>query len=455
MNNFDKREKWGSKIGFVLAAAGSAIGLGNIWKFPYVAGENGGAAFFIIYIICVFLIGLPVIIAEILLGRTTQRNPVGAFKSLTNSRLWPFVGAMGVFVGFLILSYYSVVAGWSLGYIYESASGVFYSFDNPKLAGGHFNKLISNATWGISMLAIFVILSMFFVYAGVQKGIEKGSKILMPVLFLLLLIVMIRGITLEGSQKGLEFLFEPDWSKVNAITFLEALGQAFFSLSLGMGAMLTYGSYLSKEDNIPKSSLQIVILDTLIAIIAGVAIFTAVFATGQNAAEGPGLIFHTLPIVFNKMPGGYFIGVIFFVLLTIAALTSAISLLEVVTAYFIDEKKWSRHKAVIVFGILAFLVGIPSALSFNVLSETKILGLNFFDFADYISSNIMLPLGGFFIAIFVGYKWGFDKVISELKNGSENLFEKHLWTISVWKILIKFISPILILLVLLHSIGIF
>jgi len=270
-----------------------------------------------------------------------------------------------------------------------------------------------------------------------------------------LLIVMIRGITLEGSQKGLEFLFEPDWSKVNAITFLEALGQAFFSLSLGMGAMLTYGSYLSKEDNIPKSSLQIVILDTLIAIIAGVAIFTAVFATGQNAAEGPGLIFHTLPIVFNKMPGGYFIGVIFFVLLTIAALTSAISLLEVVTAYFIDEKKWSRHKAVIVFGILAFLVGIPSALSFNVLSETKILGLNFFDFADYISSNIMLTLGGFFIAIFVGYKWGFDKVISELKNGSENLFEKHLWTISVWKILIKFISPILILLVLLHSIGIF
>ncbi len=455
MANSSQREKWGSKIGFVLAAAGSAIGLGNIWKFPYEVGQNGGAAFIIIYIICVFAIGLPVLIAEILLGRTTQRNPVGAFKALNNSKFWPLVGAMGVFAGFLILSFYSVVAGWSVGYIYEAASGVFSTFNSPQSAGEHFNSLTSNIYWGIGMLALFMFLSMIFVYAGVQKGIEQGSKIMMPLLFILILIVMIRGITLEGSEEGLAFLFNPDWTKVNANTILEALGQAFFTLSLGMGAMLTYGSYMSKDDSIPKASLEIVFLDTLIAIIAGIAIFTAVFATGQNAGEGPGLIFHTLPIVFTKMPGGYFVGIIFFILLTIAALTSAISLLEVVTAYFVDEKKWKRHNAVLLFGFLAFLVGIPSVLSFNVLKDIKIFEMNFFDMANYLSSNVMLPLGGMLIAIFVGYVWGIDKVLAELKNGSEILFSKFRWIISTWVVLVKYIAPVLIFLVLLQLLGIF
>ncbi len=455
MVNNSQREKWGSKIGFVLAAAGSAIGLGNIWKFPYVVGQNGGAAFIILYIACVFAIGLPVIIAEILLGRTTQRNPVGAFKTLSNSKFWPYVGAMGVFAGFLILSFYSVVSGWSVGYIYEAMTGVFSSFDSPQSAGNHFKELTENLYWGIGMLALFMIMSMLFVYAGVQKGIEKGSKILMPLLFLLIIIVMVRGITLEGSGQGLAFLFNPDWSKITEKTILEALGQAFFSLSLGMGAMLTYGSYLSKDDNIPKSSLEIVFLDTAIAIIAGVAIFTAVFATGQNAAEGPGLIFHTLPIVFTKMPGGYIIGIIFFILLTIAALTSAISLLEVVTAYFVDEKKWNRHIAVLVFGLLAFIIGVPSVLSFNILKDSTILGMTFFDMANYLSSNILLPLGGMLIALFVGYVWGIDKVLTELKNGSEKLFTKSGWLISIWVFLIKYVAPVLIFLVLLQSLGIF
>ncbi|MCS7052952.1 MAG: sodium-dependent transporter [Ignavibacterium sp.] len=450
-----QREKWGSKIGFVLAAAGSAIGLGNIWKFPYVAGQNGGAAFFIIYIFCVILIGLPVIIAEIILGRTAQKNPVGAFKKLSDSKFWPWVGAMGVFAGFIILSFYSVVAGWSVGYVYESATGVFYNFNSAQSAAEHFNHLTKNVTWGIGMLAIFILMTMFFVYAGVQKGIEKGSKIMMPLLFILLIIVMIRGITLEGSDEGLAFIFHPDWSKVTPKTFLEALGQAFFSLSLGMGAMLTYGSYMSRNDNVPKSSLEIVVLDTLVAVIAGVAIFTAVFATGQNAAQGPGLIFHTLPIVFTKMPGGYFVGIIFFILLTIAALTSAISLLEVVTAYFVDEKNWSRHKAVLVFGSLAFLVGIPSVLSFNIIENYKIFGMNFFDVANYLSSNIMLPLGGLLIAIFVGNVWGIDKVLQELKQGSDKLFTNYSWIVSLWVVLIKYVSPILILFVLLQSIGVF
>lgn len=455
MNENLQREKWGSKIGFVLAAAGSAIGLGNIWKFPYVAGQNGGAAFFIIYILCVILIGLPVIIAEIILGRTAQKNPVGAFKKLSDSKFWPWVGAMGVFAGFIILSFYSVVAGWSVGYIYESATGVFYNFNSSQSAAEHFNHLTKNVTWGVGMLAIFIFMTMFFVYAGVQKGIEKGSKIMMPLLFILLIIVMIRGITLEGSEEGLAFIFHPDWSKVTPKTFLEALGQAFFSLSLGMGAMLTYGSYMSRNDNVPKSSLEIVLLDTMVAVIAGIAIFTAVFATGQNAAQGPGLIFHTLPIVFTKMPGGYFVGIIFFILLTIAALTSAISLLEVVTAYFVDEKNWSRHKAVLVFGSLAFLVGIPSVLSFNIIENYKIFGMNFFDVANYLSSNIMLPLGGFLIAIFVGNVWGIDKVLQELKQGSDKLFTNYNWIVSLWVVLIKYVSPILILFVLLQSIGVF
>lgn len=455
MVNSNQRENWGSKIGFVLAAAGSAIGLGNIWKFPYVVGQNGGAAFIIIYIICVFAIGLPVIIGEILLGRTTQRNPVGAFKALSNSKFWPYIGAMGVFAGFLILSFYSVVAGWSVGYIYEALTGVFSTFDSPQSAGTHFNQLTSNVYWGIGMLALFMLMSMFFVYAGIQKGIEKGSKILMPLLFILLIIVMIRGLTLEGSGQGLAFLFKPDWSKVSPTTFLEALGQAFFTLSLGMGAMLTYGSYMSKNENIPKASLQIVLLDTMVAVIAGIAIFTAVFATGQNAAEGPGLIFLTLPIVFTKMPGGYFFGIIFFILLTIAALTSAISLLEVVSAYFIDEKKWKRHKAVLVFGFLAFLIGIPSVLSFNLLQDSKIFGLTFFDLADYLSSNIMLPLGGMLIAIFVGYVWNTDKMLAELEKGQQDFFRKYNWIIPVWIILVKYFAPILIFLVLLQSIGIF
>lgn len=450
----ETREKWGSKLGFILAAAGSAIGLGNIWKFPYVAGQNGGAAFIIIYLLCVAMIGLPVVIAEILMGRTTQRNPVGAFKALTKSKFWPLVGAMGVVAGFVILSFYAVVAGWSVGYVYEAAIGNFSLYTTPEDAGKHFVSLTSNVSWGIGMLALFMVLTMGFVYFGVQKGIERGSKIMMPLLFVLLVIVMIRGLTLEGSGEGLSFLFNPDWSKVTGGTVLEALGQAFFTLSLGMGAMLTYGSYMSEKDSIPSSSVEIVFLDTLIALIAGVAIFTAVFATGQEAAAGPGLIFQTLPIVFTKMPGGFVIAIIFFILLTIAALTSAISLLEVITAYFIDEKKWKRHNAVIVFGSLAFIIGIPSALSFNVLADSTLFGLNFFGLADYVSSNIMLPLGGLLIAIFVGYIWGIDKAFAKLRIGSEKLFDNAMWRVTVWKVLLKYFAPVLIFLVLLNSLGI-
>ena len=448
-----KRENWGSKVGFVLAASGSAIGLGNIWKFPYIAGENGGAAFIFVYLMCIAVIGLPVLIAEILMGRTTQRNPVGAFRKLSGKPFWAFVGGMGVVAGFVILSYYAVVAGWTLGYLVEAFKGVFNNFASASDAETHFNNLVGDVRWMMGYYTLFFALTMAVVYMGVKNGIERGSKIMMPVLFLIIIILVIRGVTLPGASVGLNFIFNPNWDKITGQSILIALGHAFFTLSLGMGAMMTYGSYLSKKDSVPGSSLQILILDTLIAILVGVAIFTAVFAMGQNPAAGPGLIFHSIPFVFASMPGGYIFAILFFVLLALAALTSAISLLEVITAYFVDELRWARHKVVLAMGIVVFLVGVPSALSYNVLSDFHILGLTFFDFADYISANILLPLGGLSIAVFVGWVWGIDKALIELKNGAESLFSERIWTMKTWSLFLKYFAPILIFIVFLHSVG--
>ncbi len=448
-----QREHWGSKFGFILAAAGSAVGLGNIWKFPYIAGENGGAAFVFVYLICIAVIGLPVLTAEILLGRTTQRNPVGAFKKLSCSKFWTAVGGMGVIAGFVILSFYSVVAGWSFGYIFEAMKGTFSTFSDASFAGEHFNSLVGNVTWIVGFHGGFFLLTMLVVYAGVKGGIERGSKIMMPILFVILLILVVRGLTLDGAEKGLAFLWNPDWSKISGQSVLIALGHAFFTLSLGMGAMMTYGSYLTEEDNIPSAAFQVLFLDTLIAILAGIAIFTAVFAMGQDPGAGPGLIFHTIPVVFSKMPGGLLFGVLFFLLLTLAALTSAISLLEVVVAYFVDELNWKRHQAVLVFGLLTFLIGIPSALSFNMMADVKWFDKTFFDIADFLASNILLPVGGFFIAVFVAWVWGFDKAVIELKKGAVNFFEKNDWMIVAWKFFLKYFAPVMIFIVFLHSIG--
>ncbi len=449
-----KRENWGSKTGFILAAAGSAIGLGNIWKFPYIAGENGGASFIIVYLICIAIIGLPVLIAEILIGRTTQRDPVGAFYKLSNSKFWASVGGMGIVGGFLILSFYAVIAGWALGYIVEAIKGSFFNFTEPTSSANYFNDLVGNIFWILGYFILFMLITVVIVWKGIQKGIERGSKIMMPILFVLLIILMIRGLTLEGAEHGMKFLWDPDWSKIGPQSVLIALGHAFFTLSLGMGAMLTYGSYMSKKTSVPNSALQIVFLDTLIALIAGIAIFTSVFAVGLDPAAGPGLIFHTLPSVFIKMPGGYIFSILFFVLLTIAALTSSISLLQVVVSYFVDERGWQRHRAVIVVASVITLLGVPSALSFNVLSDFKFLGKNFFDIVDFMASNVLLPLGGLLISIFVGWVWGFDKVLVNLREGAENLFDNNPWVIKFWKIFLRYFAPILIFLVLLHSIGI-
>ncbi len=448
------RERWGSKLGFILAAAGSAVGLGNIWKFPYIAGENGGAAFVFVYLICIGIIGFPVLISEILIGRTTQKNPVGAFAMLANSKLWRSVGFLGVIAGFMILSFYSVIGGWTIGYVIETLRGSLSNFHNPAEAGILFNQLSGSVLWTISYHTIFFGFTMFIVMRGVQGGIERSSKIMMPILLTILIILMIRGITLEGASKGLAFLWVPDWSKINGQAILIALGHAFFTLSLGMGAMLTYGSYMSKKDSVVNAAAQVVFLDTLIALMAGVAIFTAVFASGLDPAAGPGLIFKTLPAVFASMTGGTFFALLFFLLLAIAALTSAISLLEVVVAYFVDEKAWTRKQAVLIFGGSIYLLGIPSALSFNLMSDLTLYGKTFFDIVDFIASNVLLPFGGLMIAIFVGWVWSRTEVMNAVKEGAESLFESYPWFEGLWFIFLKFIAPVLITVVLLNSLGI-
>jgi len=408
------REHWGSKIGFVLAAAGSAIGLGNIWKFPYVTGESGGAAFVLIYLVCVLILGMPIMIAELVIGRHTEKDPVGAFKSMVGGTGWELVGYLGVLTGFLILSFYGVVGGWTLGYIVKSVSGSIGGIADLESAEDIFNSFVQNPFALVGYQLLFMGACMFIVFRGINNGIERWSKVLMPLLFIILVILIVRGVSMEGGMEGVSFFLKPDFTKITAGSVLAALGQSFFSLSLGMGAMITYGSYLSRNDKILQSGIYIVILDTFIAILAGLAIFPSVFAMNMSPSEGPGLIYHVIPAAFASMPYGQFFSVLFFILLFIAALTSGISLLEVVVAYVTDEKKWSRKKAVYIIGGIIFLLGIPSALSFSVMGDVKIFGNIFFDFVDKLTSNYMLPIGGFFIAIFLGWKYGLDKTIHEL-----------------------------------------
>ncbi|MCX8123786.1 MAG: sodium-dependent transporter [Spirochaetes bacterium] len=436
------REHWGSKIGFVLAAAGSAIGLGNVWKFPYVTGANGGAAFVFVYLVSVLILGLPIMIAELVIGRHTEKDPVGAFKQIAGGTTWEFVGYLGVLSGFFILSFCSVVGGWTIGYIVKSITGSMSTVTETSQAAVVFKEYVANPYLSILYHVLFMLSCMYIVIKGIKNGIEKWSKILMPMLFLILIVLIVRGITMEGSLEGIIFFLNPDFSKITIDSVLSALGQSFFSLSLGMGAMITYGSYLSRKDKILHSALWIVVLDTLVAILAGLAIFPSVFAMSLSPQEGPGLIFHVIPAVFARMPLGQFFEFLFFVLLFIAALTSGISLLEVVVAYITDEKGWSRNKAVLIMGSIITLLGIPSALSFGTLREFTILNNTFFDFMDKLTSNYMLPIGGFFIAICLGWKYGLENTIHELDPDTRIISLKELWAF-----MIKFVSPFILFIV--------
>ncbi|EHM09665.1 SNF family Na+-dependent transporter [Thermanaerovibrio velox DSM 12556] len=396
------REQWGSRLGFIMAAAGSAVGLGNIWRFPYVTGMNGGGAFVLIYLLIVFTIGASVMLAEMAIGRGAGLNAVGSFKKLRGGA-WPLVGWMGVIAGFIILSFYGVVAGWTIAYMIKSFTGLMEVAAQGK-AGDAFGAFVSNPTQVILYQAIFMLGTIWIVFRGIGEGIEKYCKVMMPALFLLLLVLIVRAVTLDGAMKGLEFYLKPDFSKVTGKTILDALGQGFFSLSLGMGCMITYGSYLSKDEALPSAAFTVTFLDTMVAFLAGFAIFPAVFAFNMEPAAGPGLTFITLPSVFSKMPMGAFFSFVFFLLLFFAAITSSVSLLEVCVAYFKDELGWDRAKASWILGLLIFLLGIPSALSLGG-HFPKVLGKDFLDLMDYLSSNVLLPLGGIFISIFAGWIW--------------------------------------------------
>lgn len=440
------REHWGSKIGFILAAAGSAIGLGNVWKFPYITGANGGAAFIIVYLGFILLLGLPILITEIVIGRHTGKDPVGAFKTLAPNSIWKNTGYIAIFTAFIIVSFYSVVGGWTLGYIVKSVLGEISKFENIKTSGGAFNNFIGNPFSMIFYHFLFLLTCLIIIQLGVKKGIERYSKILMPIFLFLIVLIIIRGLMMPGSFKGVSFLLDPDFSKLSWSAVIDALGHSFFTLSLGMGTMITYGSYLNKKEKILSSSVYIAILDTVIALLAGFAIFPAVFAMNMDPSGGPGLIFSILPVVFSNIPYGAIFAFIFFVLLFIAALTSAISMIEVVVAYLVDEKKWSRPKATYSFGFVIFLIGIPAALSFGAIKDFKIFfGYNFFDFLDKLTSNIMLPAGGLLFAIFLGWKYGLNKTMHELDQDTSVTVLKKVWAVTV-----KFVSPVLLLFVMIY-----
>lgn len=429
----ENREQWGSRFGFIMAAAGSAVGLGNIWRFPYITGKFGGAAFVLVYLAVVIVIGMSVMIAEFVIGRNAQSDAVGSFRKLGGGA-WPLVGWMGFFCGFVILSYYAVIAGWTLAYMFKSFGGLMAAAADGK-AGDVFGAFVSDPVQSISYhIAVMVIVSGI-VYKGISGGIEKSCKILMPALFVLLLVLIVRSVTLPGAGAGLEFYLKPDFSKLTSEAILAAVGQGFFSLSLGMGCMITYGSYLGKDDYLPATARTVVLLDTSVAILAGFVIFPAVFAFGIEPGAGPGLTFVTLPAVFAQMPMGKIFSFAFFLLLFIAALTSAISLLEVVVTYAIDQLKWNRAKAAIVMGTAIALLGIPSALSVGG-HIPQIAGKDFLDAADFLTNNIIMPLGGIFISVFVGWVWT-DGAKAELTDNGKLVFPMY----TVWLWICRVVAP--------------
>lgn len=440
------RGSWSSKLGFIVAAAGSAIGLGNIWRFPYVAGENGGAAFVFIYIMFVMLIGLPVMICELSIGRNTQKNPVGAFKKLFPRSLWKVLGGLGVVTGIGILSFYAVIAGYTVGYFIKLLLGDFNRVVTAEQSAEIFASFTANPYTSIGLFFVFTLLTALVVMGGVSAGIERWSKILMPVLFILLILLAIRSMTLKGAEQGLLFYLKPDFSKISLTAFARALGQALFSLSLGMGAMITYGSYINKRDNLVSSAVYVAFFDTLIAFLAGLVMFPALFAMGMDPAGGPGLVFIVLPSIFARMPAGMIFGAGIFILLAVAALTSTISLLEVATAYFVDEHSWSRKRAVVTMAAVTFIIGIPSALSmgaskyFSTFISEK---FGFLDFMNALFGNYSLSIGAFFIAIFVGYKWGAQAAVREIQEAGNRFYYRRLWTF-----LIRFVCPIAIFFIL-------
>lgn len=446
----NQRDSFTSKAGVIAAAAGSAIGLGNIWRFPYVAGENGGGAFLLIYVGFIVLIGAPVMLSEFLIGRSAQSNPVGAFKRLAPRSYWHLTGFLGITVAFFILAFYTTVSGWTLEYLFLAFKNGFAG-KNAATLSTDFELFRTSGLRPVLWQNLFMVFTAFIVFKGIKNGIEKYTKILMPLLLVIIIILGIRSVTLPGASEGLLFLFKPDFSKITGKVILEALGQSFFSLSIGMGTLITYGSYIGKKENLGHTALSVSAADTAIAILAGVAIFPAVFAFGIAPEAGAGLVFITLPLIFDQMAGGYFFALIFFILLSIAALTSTISVLEVVVAYLSEELKLGRKKATILAASSIALLGVACTMSQGSWSVLGIGEKNLFDLLELVSANVMLPIGGLLIVLFVGWFMPKPLLFAELSNeGKLRARFKY-----IYLFIIRFLAPVAIAFVFLHGLGFF
>lgn len=451
------RGQWGSTFGFIMAAAGSAVGLGNIWRFPYVTGQNGGGAFVFVYILCVLLIGLPLIYNEVALGRFTGKNTIGAFRDTGANKFWLAMGGiLALCVSFFVLSYYSVIAGWTIGYIISEFTNFIKDFETFR----------ATPLYVIPLFALFMVITIKIVTGGISGGIEKASKVLMPLLFVLVFLVMLRSLTLPGAMEGVKYYLTPDFSKITGKVILSALGQAFFSLSVGWGILITYGSYLPKDQSIVSSGLWVGFMDTMVALLAGLMIFPAVFAFGKDPAQGTALVFQVLPDVFNSLPtGGAIVGALFFLLLCVAALTSSISMIEVPASYLIDEKKWRRKYAAWTVGILAFIVGIPSALSGGASELFTNMQIPFFggttktgflDIMDAIFGELFIVIVAFMTSLYTGWVIDTKKLADEIATGAP-FFSKKIAGVTpakLWVFFIKYVCPVVIGLVLLSTIGI-
>ena len=436
------RDSFGSRFGALVAMAGSAVGLGNLWRFPYLVGENGGAAFIIVYILLSFLICLPIFISEFVIGRRSQKNAYAAFRDLSGGSAWRWVGLFTIIVPLVVLSYYSVIGGWSVEYLLKSVTFAFESASQSAMST-MFSDFVSS-TWGPLLVHTgFLLVTTLIVVVGIKDGIEKFSKVMMPLLFFIVLAIAIYSMTLPGAKAGLDYLFNPDFSKITGKACAAALGQAFFSLSLGFGTIMTYASYVDKKENILFQSTATAVSDLMFALIAGMAIMPAVFAFGLNPQSGPGLVFETLPFVFGQMPAGGFVAILFFLALLVAALTSSISMLEVAVAYLVEEKGFSRIWACVVLFVVCWVVGAVCSLSFGPLSDVKIGGGNIFDFFDNLSSNILMTLGSLLTVLFVGWRLKKTDVYDEFTNGGTLSRNAKLFGV-LW-FLIRYVAPLAII----------
>ena len=444
------RDSFGSRFGAIVAMAGSAVGLGNLWRFPYLVGENGGAAFIIVYILLSFLICLPIFISEFVIGRRSQKNAYAAFRDLSGGSEWRWIGLFTVIVPLIVLSYYSVIGGWSVEYLLKSLT---FSFSDASRSTMNtmFTDFVSSTWAPLATHTVFLLFTTLIVIVGIKDGIEKFSKVMMPLLFIIVVAIAIYSLMLPGASAGVDYLFRPDFSKIDAKACASALGQAFFSLSLGFGTIMTYASYVSKGDNIMTQSAATAISDLMFALIAGVAIMPAVFAFGIDPQAGPGLVFETLPYIFGQMPAGGLIAILFFAALLVAALTSSISMLEVAVAYLVEEKKFSRVWACITLFVICWIVGALCSLSFGPLSDLRINGGNLFDFFDSLSSNVLMTLGSLFTVLFVGWRLKRTDIYDEFTNGGTLSTNARIFGV-LW-FLIRYICPLAIISI--FMVGIF